>query len=213
MKSSARHLLLAVGASIGFAAAPAQAIVLFQDNFDSDSAATVLNFSGLANWTVSNGTIDYIRSGDFGISCVGGAGGCIDLDGSTSNGGRMTSNLSFNLLANETYRLVINVSGNQRSGATDDVTWGFTSSGAATLSGIAPGAAFTAQDFTSVSASARVEQLFIETTSADNVGVIIDNVLFECVTCQNGGGQVPEPGALALLGLGLAGLGVLRKRR
>jgi len=160
---------------------------------------------------VSNGTVDYIKSGGFGVNCIGGAGGCIDLDGSTGNGGRMTSKQTFNLLANETYRLIINVSGNQRGGANDEVSWGLVTSGGASLSGIAPGAAFTAQDFTSSSNLARVEQLFIETSSNDNVGVIIDNVLFECVTC--GPNNVPEPTALGLLGLGLAGLGLARKRR
>jgi hypothetical protein len=48
--------------------APAHAAVIFSDNFDTDSAVTVLNFNAFNNWTVVNHpteTVDYIRSGGF----------------------------------------------------------------------------------------------------------------------------------------------------
>ena len=216
MRLSTRHLLLAGIAALGFAAAPAQAIVLLQDNFDTDNASTVLNFNSFANWTVSNGTVDYIRNGGFGISCVGGAGGCVDLDGSTLDGGRMVSNTSFATLASETYKISIDVSGNQRGGSSDDITFGFFGPGivgiSVGISGIPPSEPFSTRFFV-FSGVSGTSQLSIETSSADNVGVIIDNVVFECLTCQNGNGQVPEPASLALLGLGLAGLGFSRRKR
>lgn len=100
-----RHFmrLIAAGvAVVGLTTLPTQAAtILFQDDFDTDNATSVPNFNAFNNWTVSSGTVDYVRSGDFGISCVGGAGGCVDLDGSTADGGRMTSVESLTLLAGE----------------------------------------------------------------------------------------------------------------
>ena len=47
-----------------------------------------MTFSGTSGQRVS-----IVSSGDFGIDCVGNAGGCIDLDGSTNNAGVLTSNV------------------------------------------------------------------------------------------------------------------------
>ena len=213
MKHLIQQLMLASIAALSFAAVPAQATILFQDNFNTDSAISVLNFNGFANWAVDNGTVDYIRQGGFGISCAGGAGGCVDLDGSTSNGGRMVSNTTFNFLAGETYQLRLEVSGNQRGGAADVFSFGILGFGSATPAPFAPGDPFTVQSFGGFSSSSPFSgQLFIETSSNDNVGVIIDNVVLECLTCQNGN-VVPEPGILALMSLGLLGFGLARKRR
>lgn len=191
------------------------AVILFSDNFDGDAAGSVLNFTGFANWTVvgGSGTVDYIRSGDFGISCAGGVGGCVDTDGSTNNSGRMLSNSTFSFVVGETYRLFVDVSGSQRGGR-DELSFGLVGPGAVSTSmvldssdpfttesvGYAPGSGF-----------AGSYQIFIEGSSNDNVGPIIDNVRLECLTCGNNT-QVPEPGALALLGIGAAGALALRRR-
>ncbi len=191
------------------------AVILFSDNFDGDAAGSVLNFTGFANWTVvgGTGTVDYIRSGGFGISCAGGIGGCVDTDGSTGNSGRMLSNSTFNFVFGETYRLFVDVSGNQRGGR-DELSFGLVGPGSVSTSlalgssdpftteslGYAPGSGF-----------AGSYQIFIEGSSNDNIGPIIDNVRLECLTCGNNS-QVPEPGALALLGIGAAGAFALRRR-
>lgn len=212
IKKYSQSALAALWLSAVFFAAPASATIIFQDNFDADSATSILNFNGFANWTVDNGTVDYIRNGGFGISCVGGAGGCVDLDGSTGNGGRMLSNTTFNFLANETYRITLDVSGNQRGGAADLFTFGLTGFITSLPPAIAFGDPFVSMTLGGFSQSGPYTgQLFVETTSADNIGVIIDNVLLECLTC--GPSEVPEPGPLALLGLGLVGLGYIRRQR
>lgn len=212
MMRSFKQLIAAGVAALGLATLPTQAAtILFQDNFDTDSASSVLNFNAFNNWTISNGTVDYIRNGGFGIGCVGGAGGCVDLDGSTGNGGRMTSNATFILLPGETYRMYVDVSGNQRGGAADDITYGVLGFVSATSFSILSTEPFSTKSFQLGTNAPLTAQLFIETNSADNVGVIVDNVRLECLTCQNGN-VVPEPGTLALLGLGLLGFGLARKR-
>ena len=84
-----QRFLLALGAAATFGASSAGAqTVLLDDPFSG--SATVLNYGLFTNWDVLNGTtVDLIRSGDYGISCVDGAGYCVDMSGSTgatSNG-------------------------------------------------------------------------------------------------------------------------------
>lgn len=196
-----RRVLVSGIAALGFVCGSANAAVtLFQDDFETDSASSVLNFSAFNNWTVSDGTVDYIRTGGFGITCFGGSGGCVDLDGSTGNGGRMTSKQTFNILATESYRLSLQYSGNQRTGPFDEFEFGLDGIASITKSSIPAGqsfGAFTLQ-FTGFSGLA---PLFIQTPSNDNIGVIIDDVALTCLTCD--GGTVPEPGSLALVGMTL----------
>ncbi len=208
--------LVAAGAlGLAAAATPAGAATLFADDFNGDAAGSILNFNSFGNWDVINGTVDYIRSGGFGISCLGGSGGCVDLDGSTGNAGRMISKSSFALDPGTTYRLTITFSGNQRGGANDGIAWGLTDGSldapAAALAGIAPSAAFTT-DFVQFSGVGGTLRLFVQDTNTggDNVGPILDNVLFETVA---NGSTVPEPGSLALLATAVLGFGIARRKR
>lgn len=195
-------------------ASTSQATVLFQDNFDSDSASTTLNFNSLGNWTVSDGTIDYIRSGDYGISCVSGTGGCIDMDGSTSNAGRITSVATYSLTGGVVYSFIGQVSGNQRGGSSDSITFGFidavTSADivSGSTSGIASGSAYSTTGFSFVSATDRIVRLYIEAAGGDNIGPILDNVAFS----DDRTGAVSEPGTVLLAGLGLLAAAALRRR-
>ncbi|MBX3601933.1 MAG: PEP-CTERM sorting domain-containing protein [Rubrivivax sp.] len=196
------------------AAAPAQAGVIFSDNFDADSAASVLNFNGLINWTVSGGTIDYIRSGGFGISCVGGTGGCLDMDGSAGNAGRITTRQVFDFDDGVEYTFEMMLSGNQRGGASDTVTYGLISVDTgfeSTLSAgpLAPNAPFATfggsllgQNF------AGNWRFFIEGAGGDNIGAILDNVVLR----DNRTANVPEPATLLLSGLALLAAGAVRRR-
>jgi hypothetical protein len=189
---------------------PAHAAVIFSDNFDTDSAVTVLNFNAFNNWTVVNHpteTVDYIRSGGFGISCFGGTGGCVDLDGSTGNAGRMVSNTIFDFEAGVVYTLSAQVSGNQRGGADDAFEMGVEGLASVALSPIAPSDPFTTRTLSFVSALPFSGRLFIQdgNPGGDNIGPILDNVVL------SDNRTVPEPGTLALLALGLAVLAIRRR--
>jgi hypothetical protein len=203
----------AIALAAAFVAAPATAAILFQDNFDSDHVSSVLDVASLNNWTISNGTVDYIRSGGFGITCFGGTGGCLDMDGSTNNAGRITSIATYNFLAGVTYTLEAQVSGNQRGGPTDSISLGFfdtvavADAASATYGGIASADPFAPRTIGFTPGSAGTYRLFIEGVGGDNVGVILDNVLL-----RDDRTAVPEPATLLLSGLALLAAGAARRR-
>ena len=178
------------------AARPAAATVVFTDNFDSETLA--FNYTGFAKWTVSNGTVDLIGPGFFDL--FPGNGRYVDLDGSTSDAGLLTTNISF---APGSYVLTFLLGGNQRDFPADTV---FVSFGADNLTplGITLNSGDPLGLHTITFTSAFGGTLSFEQPGGDNVGLILDNVTLE---------QVPEPGSLLLLGSGLAALGLWRRRR
>lgn len=191
---------------------PASAGMIFQDDFDTDSGTSVLNFDSLINWTVSGGTIDYVRSGDFGVSCVGGMGGCLDMDGSTSDAGRITSKQLFTFDNGVEYFIDASVSGNQRGAASDSVAFGLIRESdsamiTASFGPIASDAPFAVLTASFFGGSATGEwRLFFEGIGGDDIGVILDNV-----SLRDDRAAVPEPAALALVGLALAVLRFARR--
>ena len=123
--------------------APAAAVVVLADSFTGENGGnTALNYVGFANFTVSAGSVDLIKSGDYGITCVGGAGSCIDLDGTTNNGATLTTTTSYAFNAGDTVSLTIELSGNQRNFGPDEFSYGFNTSAATAFNNVIVTGAF-----------------------------------------------------------------------
>lgn len=207
------------------AAGSASATVLFSDNFDAHP--TGLNAS-LAGWTV-NGKVDVVEDGSYSISC---SGKCVDLDGTPGPGSISTDWIAFS--AGQKITLSYDLSGNQRNQSADFFRFDFSFENLTdiqaltTLSGF-PGAPFVMGDYSGIEniyneydvaggqafityslsftplQSGRF-QLKFATTSGDNIGPVLDNVLVSQAA-------VPEPATWAMLILGFGLVGAASRRR
>lgn len=213
-------------------ATPASAAVVYSNNFDAENGGnTALNYNSFNGLTVTDGTVDLVKSGDYGIICAGGAGACVDLDGSTNDAG-LTSSNSFAFNAGERVALSFNFSGNQRGGSSDSFIFGFDFAGMTSgtygynstsfgnnnlgafnsnsielsVNGISPGFAMTDFEFYFVADNAGSLTFRFQDTGNDNIGVILDNVSLAAV---------PEPStwAMLILGFGVVGAAARRRRR
>lgn len=212
-------------------AAPASAGVVFSDNFDTEAGGlSALNYAGFANFAAT-GNVDLVKSGDFGIVC---SGSCVDLDGSTGPGS-IQSLASFAFNAGDTIRLTGSIGGSQRSGAFDNYSLGFqfgssttmlnygfnfnasdiivlpntTTTGVTTSSTIAGTNPFGTYSIFFTAGTAGTLKFKFGTTSADNVGPLLDNVKLSIDA------RVPEPAAWAMMlaGFGLVGAAMRRREK
>jgi hypothetical protein len=192
---------------VGFAA-PAKADPVFFDDFEGvTSGGTILNWNGGTNWDVIWGTVDLVQSGDgFGITCAGGTGYCVDMDGSSGNAGDIVS-LNLGPLAAGTYQFSYSLSGNQRQlGFADSVVASIEFGVMAwthTLPFNAGWQTFT-QEFTLTSVTNPV-YIYFGASGGDNIGMLLDNVQLSAVS-------VPEPASLSLMLMGFAGVFGARAR-
>ena len=214
--------------------APASAAVVYSNNFNAENGGnTALNYNSFNGLSVTNGTVDLVKSGDFGIICAGGSGACVDLDGSTGDAG-LTSSGSYAFAKGERVSLSFLFSGNQRGVLPNDffrTRFNFTPNTAGTFKSnsttfgpttygtfgnvpafrvdifnIPPSFAMT--DFTFIFEAFTPGSLTFsfEDFGNDNVGVIIDNVSLDI-------SAIPEPASWAMMiaGFGLVGLGLRRR--
>jgi PEP-CTERM motif len=181
---------------------------VFQDNFDNEGPpGSTENFNGFTQWTVTDGTVDLVANGDFGITCPGDTGKCVDLDGSTDDAGIMTSK-SLNLAAGS-YVLSFDYTGNQRLAPDDTFSAQLGSlfdTGAITVGSAVPLTHFVSSTIT-VSSPTTVS-LVVGTAGGDNFGPLFDNVVLTQLT-----DPAPEPASWAMMILGFAFLGRVWRRR
>ena len=204
-------------AMLSLGAGPAPAAVIFSDNFDSDPVLEGTLRIG-SNWTVTAGSTDLLGPTFFGPGqCAGGGGKCLDVTGhnTTPNAFQTLSSFTFN--PGFTYTLTYDLAGT--SGADPDPSDGSTTAflGTATRTdSFATAASFptlyTTMTLTFSPSSQLIAPLrFIHTEQTpDSWGHFFDNVVLT-ETANNT--EVPEPGTLALLGMGLMGFIATRRRR
>jgi hypothetical protein len=201
-----KHLLMGL---VALLPAAGQAATLLDENFNE--LTPQLTAFSVGPFSAINGTnVDIVGGGLFGYLCVApAAGNCIDMVGSGGNSfGQLRSNSAFTLEPGVSYFLSFDLIGSQRGvTASTMVTFGpysktFTLASGDDSSGIVADALVT------VSAPTMAFLTFSETSGAVNIGNLLDNVLIT----SSSGTSVPEPATLALLSLGLFGIGLARRR-
>jgi hypothetical protein len=203
-------LYLAVfGLAIGLGwAQPGSAAVLFSDDFNSEpqSLGTVPFSPAFANWTVTAGSVDVIGTGG-SFDYYPGNGNYVDLNGSSSQNGELTSKLNF---APGTFTLSFSLGGSQ--GGAGAVDAGFSKTTFVTLGSFASGPILlawndplTTHTFTfSTLGGPLVFRDVASEGSNLNVGNILDNVQVSAV---------PEASTWVLMLFGFAGIGFVAYRR
>ncbi|MEM1330993.1 MAG: hypothetical protein AAGG07_10560 [Planctomycetota bacterium] len=200
---------LGLCASLALLSSSAQAhaqTIVFSDDFDAENGGVGrLNYEGFAQWSVSDGALDLIGGGQSDF--LPGNGLYLDLDGSLANPDAATlTSLALDLVAGR-YELQFDLSYNaefasmRASDLLDIRVAGLGLRSLTSVEGLSQDA------FTPTVIGFDLEQatrgsIVFDHLGGDNGGFIIDNVSLVLI---------PSPGAVTMLGV--AGLGVGRRRR
>jgi hypothetical protein len=204
------------------------AFALYAAMLGSASAGTIFseNFSGATpglyggaipgtGFAATNGNVDIIgvlHGSSF--SCVNNpTGNCLDLIGNVGIGA-ITSTTTFNLLVGHTYTLTFNdivQGGNTLPSELFDVSLGSLLRQETSLS---TAVTSVTEVFTPSSEQDGATLVFSSITNDDNVhGPVLDSIVLTDAGSGQPVGAVPEPGTLALMGAGIVGLGLVRRRK
>lgn len=215
---------LASAALLAASGTAANANVVFSENFDGENnGSSSLAFTTFSQFDVTQGEVDLIAQGDFGLDCAGGTGSCLDLDGSAGNNN--TSELvstPIELIAGTTYTFSFDFSGGQVLSLIDDPRFGATDTFIASIGNLVSttitvmrGDAFQTFMTTFVAqATETVSISFLTPGASDFIGAKLDNILLvEVPLLDDSTLATPLPGALPLLLSGLAGLSFASRRK
>jgi hypothetical protein len=177
----------------------ARAQVVFSDTFDAENGGvTQFNYSGFAQWTVSNGSVDLIGNGS--SDPYPGNGMYVDLDGTSFDAATFTSS-PIGLIPGQ-YKLTFELGYNTNGPADNQMTVSL--GGAYSELIVNADAGFPVFSFIERSitvASAGAYSIQFDHLGGDNQGLIIDDVTLS---------RVPEPGTIAIAAAALCALGLRR---
>ena len=188
-------LCIAVGASAG--------TVVFSDNFAADTLGLGVTNLG-SQWTVTAGNVDVIGTNS-SWNFYPGNGQYLDLDGTGPASPSTNATIqTFESFGPGAYTLTFDLGNNPGGGSeinTLQILWGATQVGYLTTSGTM---ALTPETITFTATEAG-KLSFAQGGAPTQQGSILANVQLASAT--------PEPGTFAILGAGLIGLGLLRRRK